>query len=506
MWPPVSDSFTTGFLAGGAPGNGEAAAGDHLQLLYHYWLVGHQVEAGNAPWSDPYTFQPEAEPVLNLQAWPFGLLFWPLDALFGVVVAWNALALLLYVAAGLAACAWLRELGLPRGPALVGGLVFALAPYRVNQSAGHLLGPISILLPLALYGFERARRGGWAWTLLAAAALASIPLSGQVHLALGAIPFVCAYGIVRARALGGVALAFALAVAAGLLVQETAISRSVLAGGRSLHAVEHYSAGLGDLVSRRKTETEKFVFLGWLTPIAALAGLALLWRDGRRRLAWLLGLGALVPILLALGTNLPLYSAVWHAFKPFRYPRVPERLMPIACLCLASLVAFAVARVARGRVVLVSAAALTLFAADLHVRAYGVSAADEDNAAYAALLRASPGRVLELPVFLPEIHYGSVYQYYDMQVSRERPLGYSTIAPAEADRLARRLRALNCGRMRDPRLLLELGVRYVTVHRALYENTPLIVRACRAKAETQLGALGFHRIASGGPVELWSAG
>jgi hypothetical protein len=502
----VGDSFTSDFLAGGAPGHGEASAGDHLQLTYHLWLVGDQLEHGRAPWRDPYSFRPEAKPLLNLQGWPLGLPFWPLRALFGTIVAWNSLVLLLYAAAGLLACAWLRELGLPRGPALVGGLAFALAPYRANQSVGHLLGPISILLPLALLGFERARRGGWGWLVLAAASLASIPLSGQVHLALGAIPFVCAYGIVRARRardLVGVVLALTLAIAAGVLVQETSISQSILAGGRSLHAVRHYSAGLGDFVARRKTDTEKYVFLGWLTPIAALAGLGLLWRDGRRGLAWILGLGALVPMLLALGTNLPLYTAVWHAFKPFRYPRVPERLMPIACLCLAALVAFSVARLARARVALVSAVALALFAADLHVHAYGASAADEGNAAYAALRRAPPGRVLELPVFLPEIHYGSVYQYYDMQVARERPLGYSTIAPAEADRLARRLRALNCGRLREPGLIDELGIRYVTVHRALYEHTPLIVRSCRAKAKGQLVTLGFRRAAVGGEIEIW---
>ena len=48
-----------------------------------------------------------------------------------------------------------------------------------------------MLLPLALYGVERRR------TWLAAAALASIPLSGQVHLALGAIPFVLVYALAR---------------------------------------------------------------------------------------------------------------------------------------------------------------------------------------------------------------------------------------------------------------------------------------------------------------------
>ncbi len=506
-WPRVADSFTSDFLSGGAPGHGEAAAGDHLQVTYHFWLVGHQLEHGRAPWRDPYTFRPESKPVLNLQGWPFGIPFWPLRALFGTVVAWNTLVLLLYVAAGLLACAWLRELGLPRGPALVGGLAFALAPYRANQSVGHLLGPISILLPLALLGFERARRGGWGWLAVAAVSLASIPLSGQVHLALGAIPFVCAYGIVRARRrreLLGVVLALALSVAAGVLVQETSISHSVLAGGRSLHAVKHYSAGLGDFVARRKTDTEKFVFLGWLTPIAAAAGLALLWRDGRRGLALVLGLGALVPMLLALGTNLPLYTAVWHAFKPFRYPRVPERLMPLACLCLAALVAFAVARLSRRHALLVPVAALALVGADLHARLYGASEADETNAAYAALRGAPPGRLLELPVFLPDIHYGSVYHYYDMQALRQRPLGYSTLAPVAADELARRLRALNCGRARDLALLRRLGVRYVAVHAPMYEHTGLVPPACQAQAERGLARLGLRRLVSGGPIELWS--
>ena len=68
------------FLSGGAPGHGEASPGDHLQTLYHYWLVGHQVEHGAAPWLDPYTFRPEADAQPNYAGWPFGFLFWPLGA------------------------------------------------------------------------------------------------------------------------------------------------------------------------------------------------------------------------------------------------------------------------------------------------------------------------------------------------------------------------------------------------------------------------------------------
>jgi hypothetical protein len=459
-WPAVLHARSH-FLSGGAPSHGDASPGDHLQTLWHYWLVGHQLEHGHAPWRDPYTFRPEAKPQANYAGWPFGFLFWPLSAVFGLVAGWNLLQLVIYVLAGLFACAWLRELGLPRGPALAGGLVFAIAPYRVQQSVGHLLGPISILLPLSLWAFER----GWFW--LSAAALASIPLSGQVHLALGAIPFVLAYALVRRRDRRAVVAAVAgalLAIGAGLLVRETLIKGSTEAGGRKLAEITRYSAHVGDLVSRSLDpgRSEQFVFLGWLTPLLALAGLVFLLRGRRYGLAAVLALGVVIPVVLALGTNTPIYSPLWHALPPFRFPRVPERLLPIACLCLAALVAFALAR---ARTVVVAAVIALLFV-DLHAHVYRQSAVGHpDRVAYHG-----PGRVLELPIFDPSVHYGSVYLWYDTSSQRERPSGYSTTAPRAAKRTADRLERLNCGDWSDDTagLLERLRVRAIAVHLGLY--------------------------------------
>jgi hypothetical protein len=452
-------------MSGGAPAHGEASPGDHLQSLYRYWLVGHQLEHARAPWRDPYTFQPEAKPQPNYAGWPFGLLFWPLGAAFGLVPGWNALQLVLYVLAGAFACAWLRELGLPRAPAIAGGLAFAIAPYRVQQSVGHLLGPISILLPLSLWAFERARRGSGWWHLLAGAALASIPLSGQVHLALGAIPFVLAYAFCRTRdprLLAGILAGALVAVGAGLLVRETLIKGSTEAGGRKLAEITRYSANFGDFVSRQLDHgrSEQFVFVGWATPLLALVGLVVLVRVRRYALAALLALGALVPMVLALGTHTPIYSAVWHALPPFRFPRVPERLLPIASLCIAGLVAFAVTRT---RFALL---AIALLFVDLHVHVYRESApGDPGSVAYRG-----PGRVLELPVFDPTVHYGSVYLWYDTSSQRERPGGYSTTAPQAAKRTADRLQRLNCGDWSNGTgaELERLGVRAVVLHLGLY--------------------------------------
>jgi hypothetical protein len=466
-------------MAEGRAGHGEAAPGDHLQTGYQLWLVGHQLEDGRAPWRDPYSFQPVVEPRVNFAGWPFGLPYWPLQQALGTVAAWNVFLLAAFLGAGGFAALWLRELRLRRGAAVVGGLAFCLAPYLVGQaSAGHLLAWVAMLLPLALFAFERGlHRSEW-WFVLAAVALASIPLSGQVHLALGAIPFFLLYALCRGRALGVAVGSTLLAVAAGLFVYFVAIRDTTGAGGRSFAQVERYSADGADFVSRDvRHGIESFVFLGWATPLVALAGLAVLLVERRLRLALALGLGALVPLVLALGANLPGYETLWRNLPGLDSTRVPERLMPVACLALAALVAVAASRLRwPGTVTLVT----LLLLVDLHVNVFEPTAADEDNRAYAALHSSPPGRLLELPVFLPDRQEASVYLYYVMQAPREHPSGYSTTAPRAVDRELRRLQRGPC---RD---LAALGVRYLVVHG--------LARACRGQLVARDGPIALYRI------------
>ena len=243
----------------------EATPGDHLQTGWNLWLFGHQLEHLHAPWRDPYSFRPELSPRANFQGLVFGLPYWPLFALLGAVLAWNVFTLLTYTAAGGATCAWLRSLGLPRGASLVGGLAFALAPYRVAQSTGHLLGPISLFLPLSLLAIEK-RKPFWA-----AAAITAIPLSGQASLALGAVPFFFAYAFVRGRGLIDAIPGTVTALAAAELFQRYAIRGSLHEHGRTLREVGHYSADWIGFVSRHG-HGEAFVFLGWLTPLRRARG------------------------------------------------------------------------------------------------------------------------------------------------------------------------------------------------------------------------------------------
>jgi hypothetical protein len=428
---------------------GAAAPGDHLQTSWQLWLPGHRLGRGESPWLDPYSFRPEADARVNFAGWPFGLPFWPLHAVLGTVGAWNVFLLLGYVGAGGLTFLWLRSLGLGVAASLVGGAAFALAPYRAVQGgAGHLLAWVAMLLPLSLWAWERRRY------LVAVAALASIPLSGQVHLALGAIPFVAAYMLLRGgdrRWAGG---AVAGSLVAGLLVWALSI-RDSIGEARSFTQVERYSAELTDFVARDPRHgLEAFVLVGWLTPLVALAGLAL----HRSRLGLLLAAGALVPCLLALGANLPGYEAIWDVTPGLGSTRVPNRLMPIACLAIAALAALAVSRLRWQGAAL---AALVLIAVDLRLGVTVVrpTAADEGNRAYAAIADAPLGRLLELPVYEPDRQEASVYLYYAMQARRERPAGYSTVAPEEAVRVLRELRP--CPDVRD---LGDLGVRLLVVY------------------------------------------
>jgi hypothetical protein len=496
-WPAVRH-IDGHYLARPAAGYGGAAAGDHLQLSWALWLPGHQLERGAAPWLDPYSFRPEAEAGPNLQGWLLGLPAWPLDRIFGHVWAYDLIVLLSFVAAGGLCCLWLRALGLARGAALAGGLVFALAPYRVGQSTGHLLGLISFLLPAALLALERRR------FLLAGLALAAIPLSGQIHLAMGAVVLFLGYAWARVpRADWGKAAAAASATAlAGVIVQQAVVKGSIAGGGRSFAQVEHYSAELSDFFTRGVgAGIEELVLVGWLTPLLALAGL---WAVRRSRgLAWLLGLAALVPCVLALGANLPLYEPLWRALPPLRFARVPERLLPVSCLALAALVAYALDFVTdryklRLPAALVTAVALVALALDVRVPVFGAVAPDRPNAAYAAIR--GDGRLLELPVFRPDIHFGSVYLAYARQSPRERPQGYSTTAPPAADRLARELRGLSCGRGTIP---ARLGIRFVTVQRAQYAQSRFFGPGCATAAESRLQALGWHLLARAGGISSW---
>jgi hypothetical protein len=144
------------------------AHGDHLQLLYQYWLLGDSLREGRSLVRDPYQFRGGGPPGVFFQPSLLPLLTLLLSPL-GLIAAYNVLTLLSFVAAGLSAHLLLRLETDDAWAALAGALVVALFPFRVTQLAGHANGFLSFLVPLTVYLVERTLRGArWGWWALAA--------------------------------------------------------------------------------------------------------------------------------------------------------------------------------------------------------------------------------------------------------------------------------------------------------------------------------------------------
>lgn len=166
---PLARHFSTDVLYTheAAPGYERVpiAQGDHLQVLYLDWLLGDSLRERRSLLEDPYQFRDGSPPGFFFQPSLLPLLTLLLAPL-GLVGAHNALTLLSFAAAGVAAYLLLRQFVCDRWAAVAGALVVALFPYRVTQLAGHVNGLLAFLVPLYLYFLERLLRArrwpGWA--------------------------------------------------------------------------------------------------------------------------------------------------------------------------------------------------------------------------------------------------------------------------------------------------------------------------------------------------------
>ena len=151
--------------------------GDYLQFYYYLWLVEERLLSGASFLKDPYQFAIDG-PRANLPNifLPAALLFVPLSAL-GHRFAYNALVLLSFPCAGMAAALLARRYGVSQAGAFVAGVVFACAPYRVGALlGGHPAGLAYPLVPLVLWGVEGALAGSLGSGLAAGGALLGLAL------------------------------------------------------------------------------------------------------------------------------------------------------------------------------------------------------------------------------------------------------------------------------------------------------------------------------------------
>jgi len=144
------------------------APGDHLQVYYWFWLLKDNFFGLSALFTNPYEFNIAGNPISHgYVQFPYSLLFIPL-AVLGNITAHNLLILLSFPISGLAMYSLLRCWVSSRSAALVGAVLFSLAPARQAQLfSGHINAQLYFLLPLFLLlfekGFRQARPGLMIW-------------------------------------------------------------------------------------------------------------------------------------------------------------------------------------------------------------------------------------------------------------------------------------------------------------------------------------------------------
>jgi hypothetical protein len=350
------------------PGNGY----DSWQNLWNMWWLKQALLHGYNPYFTPMLYYPSGASLLIHTLNPINfLLTLPIQALFGLVIAYNAVVLISLTASGYTAYLLAVDVIHNRRAALVAGTIYAFSGYLLAQVfGGHTHMMAAEWLPLAVLALRRVHaRPGIATIGLAGLALAINQLCDWQYFV-----FILIWSGWYALALGwkqrslrpmlpiGLAIAVALALVSPLAIataRQSAITPRIDPAELQAFRVEH-SIDVADLLipsqlhplwgtlaEQAQTYKEtthiqnKTAYLGVITLL--LGGIALVRRQGGFWLA-----SAIVFIMLSLGpqlrffgtiTEIPLPAALLYHLPFINISRYPVRFIVLAMLSLAILAA-----------------------------------------------------------------------------------------------------------------------------------------------------------------------
>jgi hypothetical protein len=487
-------------------------SGDHLQLLYHFWLA-HDMLAGRTPlFYNLYEFNTGSD----AERWapdayyaPFSLVYAAGAALAGPAFGWNLAGFVSLWLGYLLTWLLARRFSESDAVAAAAALVGLLLPFRlVTLFAGSPTGFAVAWIPLTAWGLDRAirddsRAGGcWAGLGILLAALGDLhvfyfsllSLPGWAWLASVRRP-AFAWREGRAwRRLGQALLP--LAVLAGLAVLLTleagrGVEASVMAGGRTEREVLLFTPDARGFFQDTDHAPNAFIFVGLALPALLAAGLlaaaAFRVRQGRTdggRLAALIvaAAGVLLAAALALGPRGPFEGGLFAAcrawvpkFDMIRqsskiFALMPALLAAASALGLEALRAFRLPQAVRvGLPALLAAALLMAYAPR---SAPSLCRLDREQGAYAAVaedaVRAGrPAHALAVPLWPGDAHDSSLYQYYASLYRIRLVNGYSPkVGRAYVETIFQRFESVNAGCLDDGQIadLLARGVRYLVLH------------------------------------------
>ncbi len=217
---PLAARFSTDF------------GGGRSDLLVHqwtFWWVKEALAQGQNPFFTNHLYFPEGVPLLSHNIAWLNIAFWlPMQALTGVIVAYNLMLLAIYTLNGVTVYFLAREIELDPSPAFLAGLVVCAWPYTLS----HYDHPNIILLfpmPLALIFLRRTiLRLKWRDALLTGFFVALLGI-GRWQLLLMGLPLLVGCGLFwlarypSARTKAGIFRLSAAAIFSGFLMVPLAI-------------------------------------------------------------------------------------------------------------------------------------------------------------------------------------------------------------------------------------------------------------------------------------------
>ena len=488
-------------------------AGDHLQLLYHFWLASDMLQGNTPAFSNIYEFNTGDDAALRCVRpyyFPFCYVYhlfahsgraWALNVT-GFISIWGTFWLTWCLTRRYAQSEWI---------AMAAALLGIALPFRwISLLGGSPIGLSMLWAPMMVLGVDMAVRdsrpfGG----LMAGVAMLFMAWTDSHMFFFGAL-IAPAWSVVawtqRAQDVGRwrtirrvvvallpLGLFLALALVLNKAFMSKATTTLLASGGRSM----------ADAMNAAPQATGFFwflggnsdqVYLGWCMLLLVLMAVVVFsLRTGsvarsqqeawlRWRVAfWLLVLGMMGMMILALGPRGPKHGWIFGHVRawipPYTMIRQPAKIFCLVPTVLAVLVALSwssVAQIARERffrVVVWVWVAMMLLEYKHGIRP-AICLLDKEQTAYRvvaedALERGVLPRAVVLPLWPGDSHWASLYEYY-VSLYRIRMLnGYHPVVKSDyMDEVFLKLESANKGLLTDDQVqyLKQMGIDYILFH------------------------------------------
>jgi hypothetical protein len=488
--------------------------GDHLQLLYHFWLpadwlasntrFGHNIYQFNRGDDDELAFP-------HTDYMPFSGLFALLFLVFARATSWNVVSMVTVGFTIFFIWQLLRLYECKRWPTFCLAVTVVATPYQWSTLfGGSPTGFAMMTVPMLFYGIELAvrqgdRRGGW----LAAAALL-FAFYTDTHVLLFSYllgPFWAIMVMIhdgqmpwktwqermdRVKVLSPLALMAFITMFLRLRTKQHFNDESVIGKGWSWDVLSVFSPGPRGLYTWQSMRLDYSVYLGFLT--LTLLGVGFLLaicvaiqhkRRGHALHTLLLMGGLLLMIAFGLGTNGPLDGLVLrlarHLIPPITMLRQPAKIfaffapfIALLLLPLWHLLSHQPHRPILQRMLPVGLSLLILSDWFWQIRP-GISLLNESQGAVAAVAGdADEPRAVIVPIWPGDSAWSSLYMH-DVSLYRLRMLnGYSPVISRDyVNTVFKPLDSLNAGLITDTQIdfLTRMGIHYLLFYQDAFPET-----------------------------------